>query len=151
MDEVLQAAFKQLSCRRTTGTIYCQAGVMGHSYQCGKQCQGTKRKQLENFVAKAIYENLFPRHAPERHCLVAGAKACRVEADTSFWTAAADACKATVLSPFLVMSDVVGVRNRGLLADQSCNPTYRQRSCRQLQRRPSSATNLLFYVEKQEI
>ena len=73
MDEVRRDA-KQLSRRhRTTGTIYCQAGVMGHSYQCGKQCQGTKRKQLENLLQNLLKKEKIcfqdiARHAPERHC-----------------------------------------------------------------------------------
>lgn len=53
MDEVRRNA-KQLSRRhRTTGTIYCQAGVMGHSHQCGKQCQGAKRKLLPEICCKS--------------------------------------------------------------------------------------------------
>ncbi len=53
----------------------------------------------------------------------------------------------------LVVSDVVGCCGWGLLADQSCNATCRQRSCRQLQRRPSrDMQRIFFYVlEKQEI
>lgn len=67
MDEVRRDA-KQLSRRhRTTGTIYCQAGVMGHSYQCGKQCQGTKRKQLEILLQKPSMKICF-QDMLQRHC-----------------------------------------------------------------------------------